>query len=372
MNNLDVLYWTPYKGNVGTINATIFSAQALRKKGLRVALVKIHDEWEGRELGDLQVIDLGLKRYLPILPSKGWGFRLSMMIYCIYSFPLLLILFNRVKPKVVISSLLGFLPLGVRFFSKHRPIIINSVQGMPRFNILRRVIWSKLYKYSDRVLTLSKETQQRLAEQFPGLKNKISYIENPIISENMRTATVQIPEESEFILGMGRLSRQKDFTTLINAYAIMSKKIVGPKLVILGEGEERSVLQELVRSLNLENKVILKGFVSNPFGYLSKAKLFVLSSCWEDMGHALVEAAYFNVPIVSTRCPSGQEEFLNYGQGGLLCAVGDYQKMAELMEEALVNSEESRERALFAYQKSLNYTQDAHGNSLFELIRGHL
>jgi glycosyltransferase involved in cell wall biosynthesis len=138
--------------------------------------------------------------------------------------------------------------------------------------------------------------------------------------------------------------------------------------VILGEGEERDKLETLIQELHLNDCVFLKGFVRNPYKYMARAKVFVLSSLWEDAGHVMLEAAYVKTPIVSTRCPSGQEEFLDYGEAGELCVVGDPKEMADCIHKVLQSTETGKvERA---YNKSLNFTMERHGENLDRIIEG--
>jgi glycosyltransferase involved in cell wall biosynthesis len=96
------------------------------------------------------------------------------------------------------------------------------------------------------------------------------------------------------------------------------------------------------------------------------AEAFVLSSLWEDAGHVMLEAAYVKAPIVSTRCPSGQEEFLDFGEGGELCGVGSPEDMADCIQKVL--DRDTDIKIQHAYQKSLGFTMEKHGEKLQELM----
>jgi glycosyltransferase involved in cell wall biosynthesis len=136
------------------------------------------------------------------------------------------------------------------------------------------------------------------------------------------------------ILGVGRLTPAKDFPTLLRAFARV-RQVRAVRLVILGEGELRGTLEALVRDLGLEDSVSLPGFVQNPYAYMARAKLFVLSSAWEGFGSALVEAMACGLPVVSTDC-GGPSEILEGGMYGRLVPVGDPQALAEAILTALV------------------------------------
>jgi glycosyltransferase involved in cell wall biosynthesis len=135
-------------------------------------------------------------------------------------------------------------------------------------------------------------------------------------------------------LGAGRLARQKDFRTLIRAFARVHAER-HYRLVILGEGNDRAPLEALAVKLGLKDDIDLPGFVTNPFAYMSKAALFVLSSAWEGFGNVLAEAMALGVPVVSTDCPSGPREILQDGRYGPLVPVGDACALAKAMIDVL-------------------------------------
>jgi glycosyltransferase involved in cell wall biosynthesis len=362
-------------GNVGTIKATINSAASLKQRGYEVKLYKIYREWEGYEdllqKYGLETVDFGMSRYFRALPEKGIGFRFSMILMSIFSYGKLKKNWKQERPDVVIASLLGYLPLVVRKHCAYKPRIINSIQGRPRLNRIRKLLWKQQYASSDLLITLSDETQKEIAQKLHFPKEKIVRLDNPVIDGEIdrlkEEPLADFGENEKLILGVGRLTRQKNFSTLIRAYAALPERN-DYKLVILGEGEERDKLETLIQELHLNDCVFLKGFVRNPYKYMARAKVFVLSSLWEDAGHVMLEAAYVKTPIVSTRCPSGQEEFLDYGKAGELCAVGDSKEMADCIHKVLQGTETGKvERA---YNKSLNFTMERHGENLDRIIKG--
>ncbi len=122
-------------------------------------------------------------------------------------------------------------------------------------------------------------------------------------------------EENKIIISIGRLHSQKNFSLLIKSFFNIQKKIKNARLVIIGEGEERKKIEDLIVKLRLQNKVFLLGQIPNPFPYLVKAQVFVLSSKFEGFPHVLLEALYCQVPIVSLNYPYGPKEILapDYG-----------------------------------------------------------
>lgn len=376
---MKIYYWTPYMEQVGTIKATINSAIALSRMGHEVKLYKPYREWEGYEEllkeNHIDIIDFHLSEKLPNLSSEGVGYRISMLKISFYAFGLLKKSYEKDKPDVIISSLLGYLPLLVREHAKFQPKIVCSIQGKPKYHSVRKILWNWLYAKADKIITLTESTRHDMLEKLKLSKDKYMVLANPVIDSSMDTLQEEkitddfYKTEDKIILGVGRLTRQKDFKTLMKAFSIVRDKM-SCRLVILGEGEDRKELETYARELGIERDTFLPGFVKNPYKYIAKADVFVLSSLWEDPGHVLMEAAYLKTPIVSTRCPHGPEEFLSYGKAGELCEVGDAEGMAEHIYNVLQAADKTavQQKIDLAYENSLQYHMTVHGKKLEEMI----
>jgi glycosyltransferase involved in cell wall biosynthesis len=142
------------------------------------------------------------------------------------------------------------------------------------------------------------------------------------------------------IVGIGRLTHQKDFQTLILAFAQVRRQMAC-RLMILGEGEDRTLLTALASSTGFGEDIALPGFVDNPYKYLAHSSLFVLSSLWEGLPTVLIEALALGVPVVSTDCESGPREILMGGLHGRLVKLGDSAALAEAMRLTLTQKPSS-------------------------------
>jgi glycosyltransferase involved in cell wall biosynthesis len=160
-------------------------------------------------------------------------------------------------------------------------------------------------------------------------------IYNPAVSEEIfinASKSVDHPwfDEGEppVIIGVGRLSSQKDFVTLISAFskARLQRKM---RLMILGDGPDWELLKDYVHKLGVGEDVHFSGFIKNPYPYIRAASLFVLSSRWEGFGNALVEAMALGVAVISTDCQSGPREILENGRWGSLVPVGDIEALSK-------------------------------------------
>lgn len=123
----------------------------------------------------------------------------------------------------------------------------------------------------------------------------------------------------------------------------------------MGEGEDRGRLEYLIKELKLENNVSLLGFVENPYAYMQRSDVFVLSSRWEGFGNVLVEAMACGCPVVSTNCPSGPAEILENGEYGILVPVEDVEKMAKSIIKILTNKELREELSNKALKRSKEF-----------------
>jgi glycosyltransferase involved in cell wall biosynthesis len=136
--------------------------------------------------------------------------------------------------------------------------------------------------------------------------------------------------EAPVAVAAGRLCLQKDFSTLLLAFALASPD--GPeRLVILGDGPDRGRLVTLARELGVAERVDLPGYVTNPYAHYARATVFALSSRWEGSPNALIEALACGAPAVATDCPSGPRELLAGGRHGVLVPVGDWRALADAL-----------------------------------------
>jgi glycosyltransferase involved in cell wall biosynthesis len=199
------------------------------------------------------------------------------------------------------------------------------------------------YPWADSIVAVSQGVANDLARSTGLLRESIQAIYNPVITPELLEKTKEplehpwfAPSEPPVILGVGKLEAQKDFPTLIRAFAQV-RQVRPARLMILGWGPDRPKLEALVRELGLEADVSLSGYVDNPYPYMAKASVFVLSSAWEGLPTVLIEAMAVGTPVVSTDCPSGAAEILGSGKYGLLTPVGDSQALAKAILEVLSN-----------------------------------
>ncbi len=226
--------------------------------------------------------------------------------------------------------------------SERNTLSIDSQQHSSdlRMRIMPYLVRS-FYPWSDGIITVSKGVAEDLVRITGISSSRIRVIYNPIITPSMREKVSEplthpwfIPGEPPVILSVGRLAIQKDYPTLIEAFARVRSSHLA-HLLILGEGEERDNLEKLVKSFGLENDVSLPGYVPNPYPYMAGAQLFVLSSRWEGLPGVLIEALYCGAIVIATDCPSGPREILADSRYGKLVPVADVISLSQAIEEKL-------------------------------------
>ncbi|BAL81659.1 glycosyltransferase [Caldisericum exile] len=200
------------------------------------------------------------------------------------------------------------------------------------------------YPYADFVIAVSKGVKEDLVSYVRLKPGRIKVIFNPVLDleifdrakENVDYKWFNDNNYLPIIISVGRLTEPKDFGTLLKAFALVRKQI-DARLVILGEGEERKNLETLTKELGVSDYVWMPGFVDNPYKYMSRADVFVLSSLYEGLSMVLIEALALGVPVISTDCKSGPREVLENGKYGKLVPVHDVNALSTAIMEVLTN-----------------------------------
>lgn len=197
------------------------------------------------------------------------------------------------------------------------------------------------YPWADALVAVSEGVADDLAQVSGFERARVRVIYNPVVAPEIEKLAREPaphpwfePDAPPVVLGAGKLKPQKDFPTLLRAFARV-RAVRSIRLVVLGQGPERRRLETLARELGVERDVALLGFVKNPFAFMARSSAFVLSSAWEGLANVVIEAMACGCPVVSTDCPSGPAEILERGRYGPLVRVGDDAALARAIERTL-------------------------------------
>ncbi|PKM11098.1 MAG: glycosyltransferase [Gammaproteobacteria bacterium HGW-Gammaproteobacteria-3] len=194
---------------------------------------------------------------------------------------------------------------------------------------------SRTYPWANAIIAVSDGVADDLSAKTGLPRESIQTLYNPVVTPELEARRETTPDHPWFaqgsppvILGVGRLAKQKDFSTLLRAFARV-RESKDARLIILGEGSERKNLEALAQRLGVADAASFPGWVANPYAYMAQAKVLALSSAFEGLGNVLIEALACGCPVVSTDCPSGPSEILAGGDYGTLVPVGDDRALAQ-------------------------------------------
>ena len=162
--------------------------------------------------------------------------------------------------------------------------------------------------------------------------------------------------------------KQKDFYNLIIAFNIIKQKIPNYKLIIIGDGQLKNELQNLVNNLGLNKRIIFTGWKVKLKKYYVNSKLFILNSLYEGLGNVLIDAANYNLPIITTNCNSGPKEIIDYGKGGFLVPIKSPKLLSKKILFCINNYKVSITKSKHAKKRLKRFNCEINCNSYFKLI----
>ena len=281
----------------------------------------------------LRLVDLQAERVLLVLPALRRYLR-------------------RARTQVILSSLThlnlasilarGWPSSGPRLvLVEHNDLAHASAHSLRRWENFSPLAMRLLYPFANAVVAVSAGVADGLVQRAGLRRTSITVIHNPIVTPGIvekANAPLDHPwfasGQPSVILAAGRLTLQKDYPTLLRAFAVL-RSHRSARLLILGKGDLQAELEALAGQLGIAADVQFAGFDPNPFRFMKRCGVFVLSSAWEGFGNVLVEALACGAQVVSTDCPSGPAEILENGRYGRLVPVGDPESLARAIEDAL-------------------------------------
>jgi glycosyltransferase involved in cell wall biosynthesis len=378
---MKIYYWSPFFTNIATIKAVIRSAESLvkfyKKEKIDVSLINSIGEWDKFEKQinkKVNIIQLNKIKLLRYLPKNGFiKSRISYLIIFFWNIVKLKKLINKEVPNFLIIHLMTSLPIFLTLFFNKKTKIILRISGLPKINLPRFLFWKLFANRIDHITCPTEATYDFIIKKEIFKKEKLSILRDPII--NMKEYSVKkrenlLPSELKdikFIMGIGRLTKQKNFELLINFFVNISNKYKDIHLVIIGEGELNDSLNKIILNQNIKDRVHLLGYQDNVFKYLLKAECFILSSLWEDPGFVLVEAALSNTSIISSNCPNGPKEIIK--NDGYLFENNNIDDLTLKFEEFLRTSDNNIYGNKLKLKKRIKmFTQYSHYKSLSKIL----
>ena len=325
-----VYYWCPFIDKVATVKSVINSSFCLVKYDqlFKPILLNVCGEWSSYkdELKEknISVQNLTELKILPIR-NKRKGFLFSRLLYFYIFFktliPLIRFLKNN-KENFLVVHLITSLPLFLNLFIKDKCNIILRISGLPKFSFFRKLLWSISINNIKIVFCPTENTKKDLERIFPNYKNKFRVLRDPAldikdIQKQKRETEVKF--DKEYFVSIGRFTKQKNYTFLLKGLNEFYKnKDANFLFLIVGEGEEKSELNNFIVKNSLSSFIKILDYKNNIFPLLNNAKALISTSLYEDPGFTLIEAGYLNIPVISSDCPNGPKEILDNGNNGYI------------------------------------------------------
>jgi glycosyltransferase involved in cell wall biosynthesis len=357
-----------FSGEGGVERMVLNLLEELARQGRRVDLLTIRAE--GRHISDLPVdirhVALGARHAMTAIPSLARYLRGARP-------PAMLVAKDRAGRAALMARWFARVP--TRIVIRLGTNLSAALEGRSALKRLLRTLPMRLiYRHVDAVVAVSDGVADDVVRTTGIARECIEVIRNPVVTPRLeQLAKAPAPHDwlganhdKPVLIAAGRLTRQKDFPTLVRAFATVRAQRPC-RLIILGEGAQREMLTGMARTLDVGDDIAMPGFVDNPYAWVSRADLFVLSSAWEGSPNVLTEAMALGTAVVATDCPSGPRELLGDGRYGPLVPVGDHQALAEAILERLESpidadtlrnavQEYSAERSAAGYLRVLGVT----------------
>ena len=348
VNARKIALFVPDLSGGGAERVTVNLAHGFAERGFSVDIVMIRKEgvYLSTVASPVRIVNLNAGRSLrSIWPLVRYLYRERPAA--------LLSIFVSTNLVAIVARSLARVPTRI-VFGEHSPPSHRQASSESLLTRPARWLRPRFYRRADGIVAVSHGVAQDLVDNIEVPPDRLHVINNPIVTPELhRQASEPIdhpwfaPGQPPVVLGVGRLAYVKDFPTLIRAFAkVRQQRPV--KLVILGEGEDRPILERLRDELGLHEDMDLPGFVANPYGFMARAAALVLSWRWEGSPSVLVEAMACGTAVIATDCPGGAAEILDGGRFGTLVPIHDTDALAESIArtlEAPLATEILRERA---------------------------
>tara|TARA_B100000989_G_scaffold246320_1_gene193490 strand:- start:8426 stop:9547 length:1122 start_codon:yes stop_codon:yes gene_type:complete len=284
--------------------------------------------------------------------------------------------FSNPKETIIFSLQSSSIAILVSKINNYRIVVRNAedpiystIYGDNKISSIFAFISKILtYNFSDKIICNSVGSKNSIQKLLFN-KSKAISIYNPYLKKINKNKNLS---KKNFIITVGRLTKQKDHQTLVQAMKILHKKGINLKLFIIGDGDQKKKIQHLINRLHLKKNIKLLGWKKNVKSYYKSAKIFVLSSLYEGLGNVVIDAVNYNIPVVTTNCKSGPSEIIKKNKGGFIVPVSNPQKIATKIFYCLKNYKLALNKAGYAkkyiYRFSVKENSEKYYKELIKAI----
>jgi glycosyltransferase involved in cell wall biosynthesis len=385
MDSKNIFVWSPFTSKIGTIKNVINSSYSLVKfsklKNFNIKLINVFGEWNNFsseiEKKNIKTIELNSAQIINHWNKEGFiKSRFSNILIFVLSFLPLLKLIKKEQPNFLIAHLVTSLPLIIFAFFNYKTKLILNIAGHPKINFFRKFVWKLSSKKIFKIVCPSNELKEILVSQKIFDESKIEVIQDPhlIIKEINELKKEKNKEiflkNDKILISVGRLTKQKNYTFLISNFKKLLLKYNDIKLLIIGDGEEKKILQDLITKLHIEDKVKLIGQKNNIYKYLKVSNYYISTSIWEGSSLAMIDAAFMGLPLLCSNCPTGRKEFINNDEKGFLYNEGDSKDFLNKFEKMYkFNTHDVKTQLIKAKKETKKFTLLNHFFKLNNILK---
>ncbi len=364
---MNILIWSPFLQKVGTTSNVLNLISSLnkysKKEKIKIDLIDVFGEWENYEFDEDKVEKISLLKNNFFKKIKKDGFimsRLVTILIIIFSFVPLLKQFKKKNYNFVFVHLITSLPILVNKFANKKIKLILNIAGFPKLTLIRSLFWKLFQNRIYKIICPSKETKDLILEKNIFKNEKIVVIKDPHINVKEIIDKKNIPLDkkinlSKNIIAIGRLTKQKNYIFLLNAF----KKILSLRkdihLTIIGDGEQRNIIEKKIKELAITKHVTMAGYQNNVYKYLRNSLCYFSTSLWEGPDLAMLDAAFLNVPIICSDCKSGRKEFIEDNKRGYLFKTNDMESLLSTFETFFADQKITVNKKLLEAKKEVKY-----------------
>jgi glycosyltransferase involved in cell wall biosynthesis len=383
---MNIYYWSPFLSPVATVKAVINSAKSMKRYSngkINPCIINAVGEWNAyhTEIRNNHINIFNFS-FFEVFYSKlpRFGFiksRLSyLLIICFSIFQLHKFLRKTKKNDIFVMHLLVSAPLILLLFFSYNCKFVLRVSGLPKLNLFRKNFWKLSGRNLSFITCPTEYTKNDLIKQNVFDRHKVKILKDPIIEISIVKKKLKSKESlninSKYCLCIGRLTKQKNFQFVIKNFRKIIQVDKDVKLLILGDGEDKKKLTDLVLKEKLQESIYFYGYQNNVYYFLKNAHCFILCSNWEDPGWVLLEAAVSRSPIISSDCHHGPKEIIEINNAGYIFKKNNPNSFVNIYKSFLnekVNQPNEFRRKIFnALKVSKNYTTFYHYKHFYNIL----
>ena len=367
---MNILIWSPFLQKVGTTTNVLNIINSInkysKKNSFEIDLLDVFGEWENYEFERIKVNKISLLNYGFLKKIKKNGFIRSRLVTILIITLSIIPLAKQLKKKnynFFFIHLITSLPIILTGFVKKETKLILHIAGFPKLTLMRSLFWKYFQNRIYKIICPSNETKDMFVEKKIFDENKLSVIKDPHINvkEIIKKKSILLDKNlnlSKNIVAIGRLTKQKNYIFLLEAF----KNILNIKndihLTIIGEGEDRNLIEKKIKDLEIDKNVTLEGYQKNIYTYLNDPLCYFSASLWEGPDLAMLDAAFLNVPIICSDCKSGRKEFIKDNKRGYIFKTNNMNSLISAFELFFRDNDLTIKKKLLEAKKEVkNFTR---------------